>query len=212
MAARRLASRQASRRTHRPIGRIAPFSSAISMNSPGDDQAALGMLPADERLDAGQARRRAGRRSAGTRAAAGRARRRAGAGRRARGARGSPRACPGRRSRTRPCRWPWPCTSRRRRCGRRRRRVSVASRALAMPMLAVTVTWSLADDVRRPQLADEALGHRQRPLEVRRVVGQDRELVAAEASDEVAVPDGGGDPLGDGLRGARRRRRGRACR
>ena len=35
-------------------------------------------------------------------------------------------------------------------------------------------------------------------LQVRRVVGQDRELVAAEAGHEVAVPDRAGDPLGDG--------------
>ena len=45
-------------RTQRPIGRIAPFSSAISMKSPGGTSPALGVVPADERLDPGH---RAGR-------------------------------------------------------------------------------------------------------------------------------------------------------
>ena len=77
--------------------------------------------------------------------------------------------------------------------------VSVSSRALAMPMLAVTLTCVVADDVRHPQLAGQPLGHGQRALEVGRVVGEDRELVAAQAGDEVAGADRVGDPLGDGL-------------
>ena len=52
-ADQRAAWRQASRRTQRPIGRIAPFSSAISMKSPGGTMPALRVVPADERLDAG---------------------------------------------------------------------------------------------------------------------------------------------------------------
>ena len=111
----------------------------------GHDQAALGMLPADERLDAGEPAGREVDDRLVARARAGRGRRRAGARRSARGARGSPRACPGRRSRSRPCRSPWPCTSRRRRCGRGRPRRPTASRALAMPTEAVTDDVLLAD-------------------------------------------------------------------
>ena len=43
---------------------------------------------------------------------------------------------------------------------------SFASRALAMPMLARDRDGVVADDVRRPQLARQAVGHGQRPLEV----------------------------------------------
>ena len=66
-----------------------------------------------------------------------------------------------------------------------------------MPMLAVTDDVLLADEVRRPELADEPLGHGDRPLQVWPVGGRGRELVAAEAGDEVAVAHGVGDPLGD---------------
>ena len=38
--------------TLRPSGTISPLSSASGMNSAGDTQAALGVLPADQRLDA----------------------------------------------------------------------------------------------------------------------------------------------------------------
>ena len=55
----------------------------------------------------------------------------------------------------------------------------------------------VADEVRRPELAHEPLGHRDGALQVRRVLGQHGELVAAEPGHEVAVPDGAGDPLGD---------------
>ena len=39
------------------MGRIAPFSSAISMNSPGTTRPAVGVLPAHERLEPGDASR-----------------------------------------------------------------------------------------------------------------------------------------------------------
>ena len=73
------ASRQASRRTQRPIGRIAPFSSAISMNSPGDTRPRSGCCQRTSASTPAGWPRRERRRSAGRRAAAGRARRRAGA-------------------------------------------------------------------------------------------------------------------------------------
>ena len=63
--------------------------------------------------------------------------------------------------------------------------VSVASRALAMPMLAVTLTLRSLMTYGSPQLARQSFGHGEGALEVGCVVGQDRELVAAEAGDEV---------------------------
>ena len=127
------------------------------------------MLPADERLDAREAARRPGRRSAGRRAEAGRARPRAGAGRPARGARGSPRACPG--SKTAKPALPLALA------------MYIATSALRTRSAALSVCVAgardadargdhdrlLADQVRRPQLARQPLGHRQRPLEVGRV-------------------------------------------
>ena len=46
------ACRQASRSTQRPIGTISPVSSANGMKSSGSTQAALGVVPAQQRLDA----------------------------------------------------------------------------------------------------------------------------------------------------------------
>ena len=51
------ACRQASRRTHWPIGTMRPQSSAIGTNCAGRQQPALGMHPADQRLGAGDRRR-----------------------------------------------------------------------------------------------------------------------------------------------------------
>ena len=45
----------------------------------------------------------------------------------------------------------------------------------------------LTDEVGRTKLAGQPLGHGQRPLQVRGVRGEDRELIATEACDEVAV-------------------------
>ena len=50
--------RQASRSTQRPIGTIRPISSASGMKLSGREHAALGVMPAQQRLDAGDARRR----------------------------------------------------------------------------------------------------------------------------------------------------------
>ena len=47
------AAAQACRSTHSPIGTIRPVSSAIGMKSAGEINAALGMMPADKRLAAG---------------------------------------------------------------------------------------------------------------------------------------------------------------
>ena len=51
----RRAWRQPSRRTQRPIGTISPVSSASGMNWSGAIEPALGMAPAQQRLDAGDA-------------------------------------------------------------------------------------------------------------------------------------------------------------
>ena len=56
----------------------------------------------------------------------------------------------------------------------------------------------LADDVRHAQVAHQPLGHRPRSAEVRLVIGQDGELVAAEPRDEVALAHEAADPLGHG--------------
>ncbi len=119
------ACRQASRSTQRPIGTISPVSSANGMKSPGGDEPALGVVPAQQRLHArdaavGEADDRlvvqlelaaVERRAAGRRAAP--------------GARARPRASPARTAGSCPCRRAWRCTSRRRRRGSARRRRSV---------------------------------------------------------------------------------------
>ena len=46
------ASRQASRSIHSPISTMMPFCSASGMNAPGEHEAVLRMLPADQRLEA----------------------------------------------------------------------------------------------------------------------------------------------------------------
>ena len=66
VANRRTACRHASRRTQAPIGTIRPVSSASAMNSAGRQQAALGVLPAHERLDADDPRRSRRRARAGS--------------------------------------------------------------------------------------------------------------------------------------------------
>ena len=53
------------------------------------------------------------------------------------------------------------------------------------------------DEVGRPELAHEAFGHRHRAPQVGGVVGEDRELVAAEAGHEIRLADRPGDALGD---------------
>ena len=71
--------------------------------------------------------------------------------------------------------------------------------ALAMPMLALTVTWWSPIRYGRPKLAGQPLGHGQRPLQVGGVLGEDRELIATKACDEVAVADRVGEPFRHGL-------------
>ena len=58
---------------------------------------------------------------------------------------------------------------------------------------------AIVDGVGHPQLARQSFGHGEGALEVGRVVGQDRELVAAEPRHEVVRPHRGGDPLGHRL-------------
>ena len=53
----------------------------------------------------------------------------------------------------------------------------------------------LAEDVRRAELVDQSARHRARAAEHRLVLGEDRELVAAEPGDEVALTDQAADPL-----------------
>ena len=103
-------------------GRIEPCSSAISMNWPGGDEAALRVAPADERLDPAIAPVCEVRRSAGSAARAGRGRRPAGARSPARGDRGSRSACRVEDREAGLAAGLRPRTSRRRRCARGRRR------------------------------------------------------------------------------------------
>ena len=113
--------RQACSSTHRPIGSIRPFSSAIGMNSAGRDLAPLGVAPAQQRLDADD--REVAQRDHRLVLEAQLVRARApGAGRsRPAGARSRARASPRRTPRSGRARAPWPGTSRRRRRGSARR-------------------------------------------------------------------------------------------
>ena len=189
--------RHASPRTQRPIGRIEPCSSAISMKSPGGDEAALRVLPADERLDA----REPARLEVDDRLVAevqlveldrllelhrelvpvadGLVH--------ARVEDLEPRLAA--------------------RLRHVHRHVGVADH-VGRPLDRVAGPGDadargdrdrLAGDVvRRAELADEPLGHRPRPAQVRQVLGQDRELVAAQAGDDVAFADQPGDAVRDG--------------
>ena len=56
---------------------------------------------------------------------------------------------------------------------------------------------AICDHVRLAQLADQPLRHRLGTLQVGRIGRQDRELIAAETSHEVAVAHRRRDPLGD---------------
>ena len=54
----------------------------------------------------------------------------------------------------------------------------------------------LADHVGHAEVPDEALGHGARLSEIGHVLGEDREFVAAEASHEIAVAHEPADPIG----------------
>ena len=55
----------------------------------------------------------------------------------------------------------------------------------------------LVDHVRHAEVPHQSLGHGAGPAQVGCVIGQDRELVAAQPRDQVALPNESGDPIGD---------------
>ena len=184
--------------TYAPIGTISPVCSAIGMNADGADEPALRVLPAQQRLGADDAAARAARPAAGRRRAARRARARAGARPRGRAARRRARASTRRRPRSAPCRAPWRGTSRRRRRAAAPRDRPTPALALRTPKLAVTNRWRPSSSTgARSALASRSATRRAADLAADG--DRDRELVAAEARDQVAGAQHAPHALGDDL-------------
>ena len=181
----------------------------------GFEQAALRVLPADQRLEAGdlagaQADHRLvveGRARRGRARGAARVRPRAGA---------SPRpASRHRRARSGRDRSPSPGTSPRRRRGsaaRRRSDSGPSTLATAMPMLAVTKCSTPSIEKGWAKAAATRSAIASASLFVGEAVDQDPELVAAEAGDDVARTQVRAAGAGQPPAAARRRRDGRGCR
>ena len=176
--------------TQRPSGTISPVSSASGMNVDRRQQPALRVVPADQRLDAGDAPGRERRRSAGSGARARRARARA-----ARSASSSSR------STRRACMLGSKTAYRALAAalGRVHRDVGVAQQLVGGLAPACRDGDADAGARRAPpcrraanglaQRLDDALGHVDRRRVVVGVLEQDRELVAAEARGGVAGAD-----------------------
>ena len=81
-----------------------------------------------------------------------------------------------------------------------------------MPTLASIATSAEPSGNGLLERVEHALRQRQRLAVALDVLGEDHELVAAEARDRVAVAHQLGEPLGDRHAAARRRPRGRGCR
>ena len=207
--------RQPSRRTQRPIGTIRPVSSAIGMNSSGRDEAALGVAPAQQRLDARRREPSCERgRPAGSAARTGRWRARAGGRRAARGGRATP-SCIARLEQA--------VAALAVALGDVHRGVGVADQLVGvgdgragstseMPMLARSDELLVPDAQRRGERLEHALGGVGGLLRVVDVLEQHRELVAAEARGGVAGADARRPGAWRPRAAPRRRRRGRGCR
>ena len=189
----------------------APVCSASGRNAPGAEQAALGVLPAHERLDAG---RRAGR-EVDLRLVVQdqlvRARSRRAARRSARAARASGGRARARRPRSR-CAPPWPGTSRRRRAAA----ASSASSPWSGSTRDADARVRSRPRGRRSRTASASATPMRRPSAARRRRRrrreQERELVAAEPRDQVASPSTRPQPRAELREQRGRRRGGRACR
>ena len=171
------------------------------------DQPALGVLPADQRLEARRSGRSGGPRSAGSGRAARRARGRGGGRSRGRAARASARSSTGRTARSaRPDR-PWPGPSRPRPRAAARPGVTRPGSPRAMPIEALMNHSRPLSGERRAQLGRDRLRDPPRLALVRDGVEDDPELVAAEPGDGVAgaqarrepLPDRDQQPVADGV-------------
>ena len=194
---------QAACSTQLPICTISSLSSAGGRNVDGSSSA-LGACPGAARDASARAPRS---RPPGRRRAAGSAGRRAAARWRGSASRRRPsisrcalssrRRLSSNSSRRRPPR-PWPGTSRRRpRAASPRGRCRGRARPTT-PTLASIETSARAQRERVLERVEHALGQRQRLAVALDVLGEDHELVAAEARDRVAVAHQLGQPLGDG--------------